>query len=279
MVFDREYSRSIDESKYDSIGKQISNQLKENKKPDGHNTILPFFGYKWGTRMFSSSSARGGGFEITHKGGDTYEVKETPTYTHTSYSYTENYDRPWEEPFDGATELENKFVDLFKKKERSVWDSTYIYKNLEEYHRGAGETKASRFFGRMGSFGCLFFIVYLTFIILYLVGVFNLDWINSWIVDTFNVTEDNYITVASMFSALVTIVWIVALILPIVNWIISSILYRKVRKIPLSQMNEKYIDRLRKRYYGGMVRSYGEEMGAILKEYSILRAKKENKLY
>ena len=74
--------------------------------------------------------------------------------------------------------------------------------------------------------------------------------------------------------------WLVGVIIVIITaacWFAASV--KNSTLLLTSKNNEKHLNKMRKKYYKSMVKAYGKEMGAILKEYSILRAKIENKMY
>lgn len=258
MSFEPEYSRRIDTDRFKEINDAIKQQEEKRITPNGHNTILPFFGYKWDTGVYFDGSLpkiiRSNKIEITHQYGNTYQVQRVPNrVVGTALPFLEKYTRS-EHDFISAPnslrELENRFVALFNEKTNDIWKSKYISPNLEEYYKRKKSFKIDTLVALGSLSGLLTVIVFL-----FTSKFWKIDY--HWVLWL----KENAMGYMVLFSALC--------------FILAVVIYKQT----LSKKGESTKNKWRKKYYRTMTRAYGEEMGAILKDYSIVKAKIENKIY
>ena len=67
--------------------------------------------------------------------------------------------------------------------------------------------------------------------------------------------------------------------LSLVCFFISTVSNAALQATPLSNKGDKYIEKIKTKYYQSMCSKYGKKGGEILKKYSILRAKAQGKKY
>ena len=242
MAFESLYRRKIednwlrgsgDSKRWSDLNQIFDKQKKLGEVPSGDSTILPFFGFKCDTDTDSHiTGIIPAKYELRRSYTDTLEIHKIPGQFTGAVHYYEIFSRLEDQSSPTLKKLENEFVALLEKKRIDVWDSEYIYRDLESYYNRklTRPDDDGRTTEKMGVIGCL---VPTLFIPMWL-GIFA-------------------------------------------RAIIS--LFASDEQIPLVQRSEKYINKLRKKYYKTMERAYGKKMGALLKEYSITRAKENGKIY
>lgn len=253
MGFNSSYRRLIGSSKYQKINKKIEEQKNNGKTPNGHNTILPFFDYEWGTDFSGCvTGSLGGNLTVNHLYDGTYEVKRTPIQYTGSFSDYEQYKRKKLAIYDPElAALEDEFESAFNKTDKDIWKSKYICYDLEEFYET--ECNTARSVLRIGTLSGILGAF------LYLFSPIFFDISNP-------LTEEILKYIIISLAVFTGVCWFVGAVLGAI-------------RNPLKDCKEEYINKIREKYYRSMINAYGEEMGSILKEYSIIRAKKENKMY
>lgn len=247
-----------------------------------YKTILPFFGFQYKSDTYTHYHTHGGDIRITHEYGNTYKVEKTREYESTSYSKIDTYTRSYTPSLEELS-IEHRFLEALSKVyiqfyvrnvkripilhmrgfltfPITLWETPYIEPTLEVFHkRRGGINLLSSVMSNIGKSMLKHSIWFWVIIAMIYYEGLNLP------------LSDASPYICLFFTPVLSMIMIGT------SMLISSITKRS--KKPLKQMSLRYTEKLRKRYYRRMRYIYGRKLGALLKEYSILKDKYKDNIF
>ena len=244
MSFSDEYSVSITESEYKALGND----------PEVRSTILPFFGFTLRTDTQSRVDTYGGNIYATQTGADSFRLDRSPTGVYNRFSYSKVFRREQSALTD--RDLETKVQAWLKANGfDDIWNTPYICPTAEAFHRLYGDGPSSALYTFLAAF---FGIVGL---LLTLVLALNHAWLASLLPESMS-----FLTMQITLSPLTDGLFLAVLLL-----FFRHQHNKKHRARPLAERNAAYQKALRARYYKGMAKLFGKELGEAMKQFSIRR--------
>lgn len=222
----------------------------------GRRTILPFFGFSHGTESESYTDTYGGNVVATKVGEDSYKIEKTPSGIYTRYRYYETFKRAGGPSCDEAAQIESSMVAYLKKKNIDIQNSYYICCDVDEYHREYGETKNS---------SSLFAIAIISTVLGIAAGCYIMFGLQELILSKLPAIFEY---VYKYFAAAPIVLGFAIAIFCLIKRGIGN---KRLRRTPLSELDEEYVTSVTKRYHGTMTGVYGKELGALMVRYTELR--------